>query len=339
MKYNTKENKGISTLAICISLAVMLIIAIASLSMVIDEDGILNNSQLSKTENIKKTAREQVELACATMKIVISEARTNDNSYSARANASLIQKNLLLLLNQDKMSLAGEFSNDGNEAVNNEKFFTITYKGDDFSNHKIVYKLGVTLKSIELVDEDVKKLPAQKGEKEENNNNIDNETLQKYRDLNKKIIMIALIASLLILIIIVFVVMSTLKKREINKEKLTDVNAIKFAARDKLKAACEAVKISKIKKDNLSELEILMLIQNKLLEKLNTTSRLDGIFRIDNDTEDSDIDVINVIYEGDDYRLASNDEQAKITYVVDIKPNGFHIIKEDSAILGIDLTD
>lgn len=337
MKYNTKENKGISTLAICISMAVMLIIGIASLSMVIDEDGILNNSQLSKTENLKKTAKEQVNLACSAIKVVIAEASSKDNSYSAKANASLIQKNLILLLNKDITFLTGYFDNDGKEAIDNEESFLIVYKGEDLLGYKIVYTLGVTQKTVEIIDETVEELVLD--ETGDNSNIIDYETLQKYKDLNTKIAIIALMASLVVLIIIVWIIMFVLKQREIQKEKISDANAIRFVARDKVKGACEAIKISKIKKDNLSELEILILIQNKLLEKLNSDSRLDGIFRIDNDMEGTENDVINIIYEGEDYKTASNNEEAIITYVVGIEPNGFHLIKEDSTILGIDLTD
>lgn len=335
MKYRTKE-AGISILALCISLAIMLMVAITSISMVIDEDGILNSSELSKVENLKKTAREQVSLGCSTIKLVIEEASAKDNSYSAKANASLIQKNLLIVLNEDITFLTGKFSNDGTEAIDNQDSFIIVYQGDDYPGYKIVYTIGVTQKTVGIVDEAVVDLHQ---ETEDETNSINDEIMNKYKDLNKKIALFVLMISLIVLITIIGIIMFVLKQKESHNEKISDANAIKHIARDIVTKACETVKISKITNGDISDIETLIIIQNNLLEKLNAQSKLDGIFTIDNDLEAPDKDTMNIIYEGDDYKSASGDENAKITYTVGVESNGFHLLKENSTVLGIDLTD
>ena len=62
LRKKEKSNKGITLIALVITIIVLLILAAVSISTLMGENGILNKSQQTKTEQIKAEMREQLML-------------------------------------------------------------------------------------------------------------------------------------------------------------------------------------------------------------------------------------------------------------------------------------
>ena len=74
-KQEVKRNKGITLIALVITIIVLLILAGVSIAMLTGENGILNQAQESKEQTEYKSAEEKVKLA-------IMEAKANDGQMT-----------------------------------------------------------------------------------------------------------------------------------------------------------------------------------------------------------------------------------------------------------------
>ena len=170
-----KNNKGVTLIALVVTTVVLVMIAGISMSSLTGNNGILNQVNVAKVEQIEATAREQVGLGVSAMKLAISEAAARDNSYDASKNAGLIQKKLVEMLNNDKSGLNGtfEYEEDNIEYTAEGTKITIIYKGDDYKNAcndtgaEIYYTITLGKKLIKITDEISATL------KDENQNNVE----------------------------------------------------------------------------------------------------------------------------------------------------------------------
>ena len=168
-----KNNRGITLIALIVTIIVLIIIAGISIATLTADNGILRQTNSAKVAQIEGTAREQVRLACATMRLAIAEASAKDNSYSAVEHAKAIQEELLGTIKADSTGLdENEDSWTSSTANNGDTEFTVTYAGQDYKNAcndndaKIVYTIGLSQKTIELKSEENATL------KDQNGNNV-----------------------------------------------------------------------------------------------------------------------------------------------------------------------
>ena len=109
MKLNLKERKGITLIALVITIIVLLILAGVSIAMLTGQNGILTQAQKAKTTTDNKSAEEKVKLA-------VMSARTRSETAS---------------LELDK--LKEEITNQGGTATNNEFPLSVTIDGKTFT--------------------------------------------------------------------------------------------------------------------------------------------------------------------------------------------------------------
>lgn len=165
--------------------------------------------------------------------------------------------------------------------------------------------------------------------------------LQQYLNLSKNVAMIFLIVCSIILVIIIVIIMIVLKNSEIKKEKLTEINMIKMVIREKLIKVCSSINLDKINKENLPEKDYVEFLQNIVLAKLNDPKnnfrgKLLDKYELDGEFKSSDdeiVDTINIYYVGQDYSTACKNPEAKINYVIAIEESGLNVIKENSTII------
>ena len=164
-----RNNKGITLIALIVTIIVLIIIAGISIATLTADNGILRQTNAAKVSQLEGTAREQVKLACSAVRLAVAEAQAKDNSYSAKVNSSAIQETIINLLNADKKDLTGNFSNGGTPAGDDQEEITIVYVGDDYTNAtnntsaKITYTIGLSQKTVELKDEENVTLKDQHG--------------------------------------------------------------------------------------------------------------------------------------------------------------------------------
>ena len=155
------NQKGITLIALIVTIIILVIIAGISIAALTGDNGILRQTNVAKVEQIEGTAREQVKLAVSAMRLAIAEAGARDNSYKASENVGKIQAKLVEILNKDKSGLNGEFGFGGNDLADdaNGTELKLNYTGDDYqnacndTNADIVYEITLGQKTIQLTDE------------------------------------------------------------------------------------------------------------------------------------------------------------------------------------------
>lgn len=152
-----RNQKGITLIALIVTIIVLIIIAGISIATLTADNGILRQVDSAKVATIEGNAREQVNLSCAALRLAIAEAQAKNNAYSAIANATKIQDTLVTTLNADNTELNGTWA-EGTAATDNSATFTVKYTGDDYSNAcnntsaSIVYTITLAQSSIEITD-------------------------------------------------------------------------------------------------------------------------------------------------------------------------------------------
>ena len=98
MKNLLKQQKGITLIALVITIIVLLILAGVTISMLSGENGILSRATETRGQNAYSSACEQVRLAYMTVKTEIMTQKVKDSSYNAQTNgenlATLVGKEL-----------------------------------------------------------------------------------------------------------------------------------------------------------------------------------------------------------------------------------------------------
>ena len=95
-----KNKKGITLIALVVTIIVLLILAGISIAMLTGENGILGNASKSKSSNAYYGAEEQMKLCYMAVRTEIAAQTVKNSSYDATANT-----NPTLLLNEVKKDL------------------------------------------------------------------------------------------------------------------------------------------------------------------------------------------------------------------------------------------
>ena len=118
-----KNQKGITLIALVITIIVLLILAGVSIAMLTGDNGILTQANKSTVTNIEARVDEEVKLAVQAARLVIENERAKDYSWSALANASTVIKDKM----EDDLTTGYSIAaTDGNATM------TIKYTGSDY---------------------------------------------------------------------------------------------------------------------------------------------------------------------------------------------------------------
>ncbi len=90
-KHNAKkiDNKGITLIALIVTIIVLLILAGVTIATLTGDNGILSQSQKAKSVNVYKSAEEQVKLATMAVKAEIVEKKAQSGTYNATDTESV----------------------------------------------------------------------------------------------------------------------------------------------------------------------------------------------------------------------------------------------------------
>ena len=85
-----KNNKGITLIALVVTIIVLLILAGISIAMLTGENGILKNANDAKTQNAYYGADEQMKLAYMAVRTEIAAKTVANSSYDATSNSAAL---------------------------------------------------------------------------------------------------------------------------------------------------------------------------------------------------------------------------------------------------------
>ena len=90
-----KSNKGITLVALVVTIIVLIILAGVSIAMLTGENGLLSRTSEAKVTNIEGTVKEQVRLGVAALKLYIENEAAKDNRYDAKKNSKTLRDELI----------------------------------------------------------------------------------------------------------------------------------------------------------------------------------------------------------------------------------------------------
>ena len=97
-KNKMKNNKGITLIALVVTIIVLLILAAVSIAMLTGDNGILGRGQQASTQTAVTNARDQVAMKvaeCVTEYFAVSYAGANNTTYNSSADVNTIDKYIL----------------------------------------------------------------------------------------------------------------------------------------------------------------------------------------------------------------------------------------------------
>ena len=95
------NNKGITLIALVITIIVLLILAGVSIAMLTGQNGILTQANSSKTATTKAEAVEKINLALNAMKSEIYSQQVTNSSYAPATNATTADAAMITVLKKD----------------------------------------------------------------------------------------------------------------------------------------------------------------------------------------------------------------------------------------------
>ena len=107
-----KNNKGITLIALVITIIVLLILAGVSIAMLTGENGILTQATNSKTETTKAEAVEKINLALNAVKTEIYKQQVTNSTYEPENPAGTLTTAITTVLSKDGITKTA-FSTDG----------------------------------------------------------------------------------------------------------------------------------------------------------------------------------------------------------------------------------
>ena len=130
-----KNNKGITLIALVVTIIVLLILAGVSIAMLTGDNGIISNSQTAKENTLKAQAKEEISMALNSIKTeVLAQVNTN-STYNPNDHTSELMADKITGLSSPTTSAAAAASG-GKETANtgyyisyssSTKTITITY--------------------------------------------------------------------------------------------------------------------------------------------------------------------------------------------------------------------
>ena len=169
-----KNQKGITLIALVITIIVLLILAGVSIAMLTGDNGILTQANKATVTNIEARVDEEVKLAVQACKLTIENELANDNSWNATTQGILPEDDALALTETSSLSdtngvLIGTLASDLNATgykisataptgadTAATRTITIEYTGSDYtkatnkSSAKIAYTLNVTQHEVKI---------------------------------------------------------------------------------------------------------------------------------------------------------------------------------------------
>ncbi len=86
-----KEQKGVTLIALVITIIVLLILAGVSIAMLTGENGILTQANNAKVTNLRATADESVRLAVQAMNLELQTQKVDNSSYSSVGSSTALK--------------------------------------------------------------------------------------------------------------------------------------------------------------------------------------------------------------------------------------------------------
>ena len=106
------NNKGITLIALVITIIVLLILAGVSIAMLTGQNGILTQANSSKSTTAKAEAVEKINLALNAMKSEIYSQQVTNSSYAPATNATTADAAMITVLKKDFPTISTS-ENDG----------------------------------------------------------------------------------------------------------------------------------------------------------------------------------------------------------------------------------
>ena len=97
----TNNNKGITLIALVITIIVLLILAGVSIAMLTGQNGILTQANSSKSTTAKAEAVEKINLALNAMKSEIYSQQVTNSTYAPATNATTADAAMITVLKKD----------------------------------------------------------------------------------------------------------------------------------------------------------------------------------------------------------------------------------------------
>lgn len=150
-----KDNKGITLIALVITIIVLLILAGITIAMLTGDNGLLTNASKSKVTQIEAKVDEEVRLAVASTKVFAEQKAVSTSSgYLASAHLTDVKSELEKDLTSTKgYSVAVGTGEDASKVV-------ITFTTDDYksatnnNNASITYKVSVSNNTFNVLNPD-----------------------------------------------------------------------------------------------------------------------------------------------------------------------------------------
>ena len=117
-----RNQKGVTLIALVITIIVLLILAGVSIAMLTGDNGILTQANDAKITNIEGRVKEEMKLAVQAAKLAAESAAAKDSGYSAQAELD----DVVTVLNKDFEGKSGYAVTKSTDSV------TIKYTGDDY---------------------------------------------------------------------------------------------------------------------------------------------------------------------------------------------------------------
>lgn len=131
-----RNQKGVTLIALIVTIIVLIIIAGISIASLTGNNGILRQVDTARVATMEGEAKEQVDLACNAFRIAMAQEQAIDSKYDAKNKAGTLQNALKDALNNDPGTLEkswkiGTAVADGDTDVTS---FTVVYDGNDYKN-------------------------------------------------------------------------------------------------------------------------------------------------------------------------------------------------------------
>ena len=162
-----KNQKGITLIALVITIIVLLILAGVSIAMLTGDNGILTQANKSQITTIEGNVNEKVRLGVQAVKLVIANQTALDNSWDAKADVKTAGTTAITCSSTTASdttqgfivaSLIDDLKDEGYTITGSLDGSTITidYTGEDYKNAtndpnaKISYTLNVTQHEVSI---------------------------------------------------------------------------------------------------------------------------------------------------------------------------------------------
>ena len=152
-----RNQKGITLIALVITIIVLLILAGVSIAMLTGNNGILKQANKAKVAQIEGQVKEEVNLAVQAVKMYAEqEAVSTPNGYTASTHLASPNTDIITEMQEDLTSTKGYNVSGTNGSGDTAGTITVTYTTPDYksatnnSSAKITFTIKVKLNTFEI---------------------------------------------------------------------------------------------------------------------------------------------------------------------------------------------